>query len=153
MRGDLMAFTFDVQFDISSLEKQLEERFGIGSDAQYEWSRIVFDGSRPYMPKVTGTFENLSYLHSEPLFAQGELLYTGGAPFAHFLWEGILYVDPETGSAWAQAGATKIPTGTPLTFNQETNPLAGARWTERAANDLLPIWTEEMQKLIDRGVV
>ena len=150
-----MAFTFEVHFDVSGLEKQLEERFGIGSDAQYEWSRIVFDGSRPYMPKVTGMLENISYLHSEPLFAQGELLYTSGSPndYVGFLWNGILYVDPNTGSAWAQAGVTKIPTGTPLTFNQEANPLAGARWTERAANDNLPAWTEEMQKLIDRGVV
>ncbi|MCL2391988.1 MAG: hypothetical protein FWC66_05190 [Oscillospiraceae bacterium] len=140
-----------VQLDLAGVERYLGKRFGEGSAAQKEWSRIVFDGSRAYMPKVMGTFENLSYIHSEPVFDQGELAYPG--PMGRFLWEGILMVDPETGSAWAQRGGTKIPTGETLTFNQEANPQAGARWTERAANDLRKTWESEFQRMIESGIV
>ena len=137
----------EVTFDT----KGIEERFGIGSDAQREWSRIVFDGTRKYLPKVTGQFESLSYIHSEQVFDQGELVYPG--PYGHLLYEGIVYVDPETGSAWARPGVTKIKTDKELTYNQEANPLAGAKWVERAADDLLPVWEADMQRMIDRGLV
>jgi len=136
----------DVTFDV----KGLEERFGLGSEAQREWSRIVFDGARKYMPKITGQFEDLSSMHSEPVFDQGELVYPG--PYGHYLYEGILYVDPDTGSAWARPGVTKVPTGLALTFNQETNPVQ-ARWVERAAADNLPAWETQLQKMIDGGYV
>jgi len=136
-----------VEFDA----KGIESRFGPGSEAQREWSRIVFDGTRKYLPKVTGQFENLSYMHSEPLFDQGELVYPG--PYGHFLFQGIVYVDPDTGSAWARAGTTKVPIAAELTFNQETNPLAGANWVARAAADLRPVWEAQLQVMIDRGYV
>jgi len=146
-----MALDFAVTFDPKGLEQQLSSRFGSGSNAQYEWSRIVFDGSIPYMPMVTGTLIKLSRAHSEPVMEYGELVYPG--PYGHYLWEGILYVDPDTGSAWARAGVTKVPTGKPLEYNPEANPLAGARWTERAAADLMPVWEAQMQRMIEAGRV
>lgn len=142
-------FTLEVEFNTEQLVEQLHETFGVGGVAQYTWSRIVFDGSEPYMPMVTATFRNLSKSHSESLMAEGELVYPG--PFAHYLWIGILYVDPETGSAWARKGVTKVPTGQMLTYNQEANPNAGARWVERAMTDNYAQWVEEMQNHADAG--
>ena len=158
-------FTFDVVFDAKGLENQLEERFGIGSDAQYRWSEIVFNDSIPYMPAVTGTFINQCYLLSEPLFDQGELLYAAGDAnhgYAHYLWEGILYVDPDYGKGafynpdfgfWSRPGVSKVPTSKPLEYNDGVNDDAGPRWVERAAADLYPRWVSEMQGLIDAGKV
>jgi len=148
---------FEVTFDLSTIERALDERFGEGSAAQYEWSRIVFNGSREYMPHLTGMLEDLSYMHSEPLFDKGELKYSAvaeGTDYAHYLWQGILYVDPVTGSAWARAGVTKVPTGKELNYSQmDGHPNAGARWVERAAADLYSTWVQDMQNLIDSGVV
>lgn len=48
-------------------------------------------------------------------------------PYAHYMYEGILYVDPETGSSWAKKGATKIPTSKQLHYN---TPGTGHYWDE-----------------------
>ena len=151
-------FDINVTFDIKPIEDMLNETFGDGGVAQYTWSRIVFDNSVPYMPALTGNFIHRSMAVSEPLFAHGELVYPG--PFAHYLWEGILYVDPETGKAayfsenygfWSRPGVAKVPTDMPLEYTTNLNEAAGARWTERAAADLMPKWEAEMQEYVDRG--
>jgi len=156
--GDGMPFQASINFNAKGLEQKLKADFGPGSDAQYTWSRIVFDGSVPYMPMVTGTFINLSQAHSEPLMDQGELMYPG--PYAHYLWEGVLYVDPEYGKGaffsedygfWSRPGITKVPTDIRLNFNQEANPNAGPRWVERATADNRPAWVAEMQRHADAG--
>ena len=72
-----MNFNFKVNFDASGLAGNLEDRFGKGSDAQYWWSSIVFEGSRKYLPKVTGILESVSYAHSEPDYADGFIVYGG----------------------------------------------------------------------------
>jgi len=151
-------FTFDVVFDAKGLENQLEERFGIGSPAQTAWDEIVFDGSTDYMPMVTGTFINLSRASTD--FGSGELTYPG--PHGNYLWEGILYVDPDYGKGafynpdfgfWSRPGVSKVPTSKPLKYNNEANEKAGSRWVEKAAADLYPRWVSEMQGLIDKGIV
>ena len=149
-------FSFSVEFDASGPEGQIAEDFGIGSPAQKTWDRIVFDGSTPYMPMVTGTFINQSI--SATNFGSGELVYPG--PFAHYLWMGILYVDPEYGKGaffdpdlgfWSRPGVTKVPSGRELEFNKEANPNADPRWVERAAADNYPQWEAEMQRHADAG--
>ena len=153
-----MKIKLSISFDGEKMANELIRDFGEGSDAQYTWSRIVFDGSVPYMPMVTRTLINLSQAASEPLMEKGELLYPG--PYAHYLWEGVLYIDPEYGKGaffnedygfWSRPGITKIPTDIPLSFNQEANPNAGPKWVERAESDLGSSWLEEMQRHADAG--
>lgn len=50
------------------------------------------------------------------------------SPYAHYQYEGILYVDPETGSSWARKDTTKVPTSTPLTYH---TPGTGHHWDKR----------------------
>ena len=136
-----MPFKATVTFDTKGLQGYLDGRFGVGSDAQYEWSKIVFNGSEKYIPFLTGDFRNRSIAASEPLFAQGELLYPG--PYAQYLWHGF-----------AMEGTPRRVTDRPLQYTQkEGHGLAGAQWTDRAANDNLPAWEAEMQGLIDNGRV
>jgi hypothetical protein len=142
-------FKFTIEFDTTQLENQLSTLFGKGSDAQYTWSKIVFDGSVPYMPMLNAMLIDNSMAASEQTMADGYLIYPG--VYAHFLWEGLLYIDPDTGSAWARLGVTKERTETPLEYTLDHNPLAGARWVERAAADNLPKWIAEMQRHSDAG--
>jgi hypothetical protein len=146
-----MGLKIKVEFDFSKLEKSLIERFSVGSKAQELWSNIVFYGSAPYMPHVSGTFIKLSEAASIRLFKSGYLLYP--TQYAHYLWEGILMVDPETGSAWAQKGATKIYTSEELNFNRETNPKATKQWVIAARNENLELWLKEFEAAIKRGAV
>lgn len=57
-------------------------------------------------------------------------------PYAHFQWEGIVFVD-DRGSAYAKQNHSKHPTGTPLKYNRNPDgtprqsvhhPLATSHW-------------------------
>ena len=54
------------------------------------------------------------------------------SPYAHYQWAGELYVGPTTGSSWAEHGEIKIPTGKPLEYSKEQNPLATSHWEQPA---------------------
>lgn len=60
------------------------------------------------------------------------------SPYAHYIYEGILYVDPETGSAWARKDATKVPTGKSLTYHTAGT---GDHWDKR-------MWSVERDQVI-----
>lgn len=53
------------------------------------------------------------------------------SPYAHYIWEGELYLT-EDARSFAEAGETKVPTGIPLSYSLEQNPLAQAHWEEPA---------------------
>ena len=62
---------------------------------------------------------------------------TYNSPYAHYQWMGKLYVDPITLKGafydsnygfWSRPGVSKIPTGIPLNYSKEQNPLATSHW-------------------------
>ena len=61
------------------------------------------------------------------------------SPYAHYIYEGILYVDPETGSSWARKDVIKVPTSKMLKYH---TPGTGRHW------DKLML-SAEKQELID----
>ena len=59
------------------------------------------------------------------------------SPYAHYQYEGKVYVDPSTGKAaftngeglyWSRRGVGKIVTGRNLTYNTFRHPLATSHW-------------------------
>ena len=143
-------FKFTVQADVSKLTDKITKDFAPGGAVQNLWDETVFTGSVPYMPMVTGTLINLS--RASTVMGSGELIYPG--PHSHYLWEGVLYVDPVYGKGafydpvygfWSRPGITKVPSEKELEFNKESNPDAGPRWVERAANDNMPTWIESLK--------
>lgn len=48
---------------------------------------------------------------------EGDNYISYNSPYAHYVYEGILYVDPETGSSWARKDVTKVPTGKELVYH------------------------------------
>lgn len=54
------------------------------------------------------------------------------APYAHYQWEGKLYVSPSTGSPWARPGEVKVRTERNLEYSTEQNPLATSHWEKKA---------------------
>lgn len=70
-------------------------------------------------------------------------------PYAHYLHEGILYVSPTTGSAWAKKNEIKVPTGKELTYAGA--PMRGKKFFDRMKADHKDDILQAAQKLIDRG--
>lgn len=50
------------------------------------------------------------------------------SPYAHYQYEGILYVSSRTGSSWASAGEYKVPTDKQLEYSKARHPLATSHW-------------------------
>jgi len=131
-----------VTFDTSRIEQSLNNRFGLGSEAQRAWSMIVFDGSAPYMPLNTGRFMQHSEMESIFIADQGEIVYVAPPEYDYpylpmFLWTG------------QSLQGTRIIKN----YTTSTNAKAGGHWVTRARNDMFPKWREQFQELIDSGKV
>lgn len=70
-------------------------------------------------------------------------------PYAHYLHEGILYVSPTTGSAWAKKDEIKIPTDRELTYAGA--PMRGKKFFDRMKADHRGDIVKAAQALIDKG--
>lgn len=137
-----MPLTTSITVHLDGVNDALDRRFGYGSKGQAAWSEIVFDESADYVPFKEGGFFEHSRTVSEPLFAQGELLYQAPPDLGYdylprFLWDGR-----------SRHGAIIIKN-----YTTTTHALAGGQWAERAKNDRLPIMAARMQEKIDRGDV
>ena len=140
-----MRLKADATIKLSALQQKLEERFGLGSRAQEEWSKTVWEGSAPYMPMDTGAFIAHSWEVSRPLFAEGELVYQPppGVDYPYlprFLWTG-------------QSEGVKGPPKIIQNYTQSTNAKAGGQWTTRAANDFKPVWLANFQAKVSSGEI
>ena len=105
-------------YEANIRDKVRTDRFG--RFVANEWKRLI----HPYTPRDTGVLMETAKIR--PF----EIEYI--QPYSHYMYEGILYVDPDTGSSWAEFGATKIPTDTLLKY-QKNNPFATDHWDKKAA--------------------
>ena len=101
------------------LAKVTSDKFGLV--VSNEWKRLI----NKYTPRNTGMLMNTVEL----LPFQIKYLES----YAHYMYEGTLYVSPTTGSSWAEFGEEKVPTGTNLTYSTSENPYATDHWDTKAA--------------------
>lgn len=106
-------------------------------------AQTVLDDINEYVPDDQGQLVNSSEIHSDVL--RGELVWA--APYARYLYHGVLMVDPKTGSAWAREGQTKVVASpeVQLKFDKSKSPKAGSHWCERAYADKHDEWQEKYQ--------
>lgn len=99
-----------------------------------------------YMPRrQAGELEHMMVLST--VIGSGEINTPG--PYAHYLYEGILYVSPTTGSAWAKKNEIKVPTGKELTYTGA--PMRGKKWFERMKADHKEDILRAAQAMSSRG--
>lgn len=99
-----------------------------------------------YMPhRQAGELEHMMVLST--VIGSGEIDTPG--PYAHYLYEGILYVSPTTGSAWAKKNEIKVPTGKELTYAGA--PMRGKKWFERMKADHKEDILRAAQAMSNRG--
>lgn len=83
-----------------------------------------------YMPRrQAGELEHMMILAT--VIGSGQIYIPG--PYAHYLHEGILYVSPTTGSAWAKKNEIKVPTDRELTYAGA--PMRGKKFFDRMKAD------------------
>lgn len=100
-------------------QKVTNDKFG--KALANEWARLI----QPYVPRSTGQL--MQNITLKPF----EITYD--SVYAHYMYEEILYVDPVTGSPWADFGKQKVPTGQNLTYRTNLNPFATDHWDKKAA--------------------
>lgn len=136
-----------VEFNISTAET-IKRNHGLQSGGSVqklvdgECMRYMGD----YMPRrQAGELQHMMVMAT--VIGSGQIDIPG--PYAHYLHEGILYVSPTTGSAWAKKNEIKIPTDQELTYAGA--PMRGKKFFDRMKADHKDDILQAAQALIDRG--
>ena len=99
-----------------------------------------------YMPRrQAGELEHMMVLST--VIGSGQIDIPG--PYAHYLHEGLLYVSPTTGSAWAKKKEIKIPTDRELAYAGA--PMRGKKFFDRMKADHREDIIKAAQALINKG--
>lgn len=76
------------------------------------------------------------------------IIYLG--PYAHYLYVGKLYVDPQTGSSYAPYGGTKVATDKNLVFSKAVHGDAQSHWFEASKAENMEKWVRVADKAVKR---
>ena len=118
---------FDGVFEWSpAAQPEWEEKF---HKVQAAVDQAVLKHSTPYIPLDTGKLFQSGVQGTK--VGSGEVVWQG--PYARYLYYGILYVSPTTGSSWAKEGEKKIPTNQELKYHGDGK--RGKLWFERMKAD------------------
>ena len=101
----------------------------------------VAKDTEPFAPAQTRSMVNRVQVDGSTI------IYPG--PYARYLYYGKLMIDPNTGSAWATKGATKIVTGKNLNISTAVHGKAQSHWFEASKAQNLPKWLKSAKKLMD----
>lgn len=99
--------------------------------------------TRPYVPMRTGSLDTRTKV------VGNKIIYPG--PYARFLYNGLLMVDPNTGSPFAQKGVTKVATDKPLQYTKDFHKNAQAFWFEASKAQNLEKWKRVAEKAVKNG--
>lgn len=95
-------------------------------------ANVMAADTRKYVPAMTESFDNRTRVDGDTI------IYPG--PYARFLYYGKLMIDPNTGSAWAPKGATKVVTGKDLNISKAVHGKAQSHWFEASKAQNLEKW-------------
>ena len=111
------------------LMKKLQQA---GPRAAHAVAVQVEKDTEPFVPARTKSLANRTQV------VDGSVIYPG--PYARFLYNGKLMIDPDTGSAWARKGATKVVTGKDLNISTAVHSQAQSHWFEASKAQNMEKW-------------
>lgn len=121
---------FKIELNLDRFAKQF-------ADAQQWLGDRVLEDCKPFMPHLTGSQQQRSYVES----SGRKVIFPG--PYARFLYMGKVMVDPDTGSPWARKGVQKVVTERPLTYS---SPSATDHWFDTAKAQYGEYWVEGIKR-------
>lgn len=131
-----------VGLDLDTASMLAQFNLEAGGLVQQAIDKAVIDWDLQYVPWETGTLAKSPYSVTE--IGSGEVVYPG--PYARYQYYGEVYgpnipiFEDDTGepTGWfSPPGQKKHPTGRPLQYSVDVNPLAGSYWFERMKADHL----------------
>lgn len=143
--------TYKVDLKLSSWNRTLA-RHGLEKDGPVQafFTNELFRASSPYTPFRAGVLLGTAQVDPSSI--------TYITPYAHYLWEGKLMVDPlyKKGAFydplygfWSRPGIQKELTNKELKF--QGAPLRGSKWVERAWIDHKQAIIKSTQRFVDEG--
>lgn len=96
----------------------------------------------PFVPALTGS------LAERTRVVGNAIIYPG--PYARFLYNGKVMVDPNTGSTYAPKGGTKVLTDRNLVFTKTMHPQAQSHWFEASKAQNLDKWLRVAEKAVKK---
>lgn len=123
----------------------IPERLKAASEkAEHTVAIQVQKNTSPYVPFLTGSLDQRTRVDGS------EVIYPG--PYARYLYHGKVMVDPETGSAYAPKGGTKVVTDKDLVFNKAMHSQAQAYWFEASKAENMDKWLRVADKAVKRDI-
>lgn len=118
----------------------MEKLHEAGSKAEHAVAVQIEKDTEPFVPSQTKSLVNRTQV------VDGQIIYPG--PYARFLYNGKLMIDPDTGSAWARKGATKVVTGKNLNISTAVHSQAQAHWFDASKAQNLDKWKRVAEKAV-----
>lgn len=123
----------------------IPERLKAASEkAEHTVAIQVQKDTSPYVPFLTGSLDQRTRVDGS------EVIYPG--PYARYLYHGKVMVDPETGSAYAPKGGTKVVIDKDLIFNKAMHSQAQAYWFEASKAENMDKWLRVADKAVKRDI-
>lgn len=113
-----------------------------GPRAEHAVAVQIESDTEPFVPALTKSLVDRTQV------VDGTVIYPG--PYARFLYNGKLMIDPDTGSAWAPKGATKVVTEKDLDIKTDVHSQAQSHWFEASKAQNMEKWTRVAGRAIDR---
>lgn len=124
-----------------------------GFEANGKTQLFVTEQARAYMEPYVPVLSHFLRNNVEIVNQGRGLKYPG--PYAHYQYEGQLYVDPVTGKGafysedhgfWSRPGVEKVPSGRPLKYR---DPMASAHWDRAMMRNRGRAFIKSIQKWVD----
>lgn len=125
---------------LAALKKRMQRN---ASFAECEVANAVAQNTVPFVPA-----RNLVLTERTQVF-KNFIIYPD--PYAHYLYRGILYVNPVNGSSWVRKGKRKVPTSKPLKISRAVHPKAQSKWLEASKKHNLKKWKRVAAKAVKHG--
>ena len=103
----------------------------------------ILKDTEQFVPALTGSMSSRDRVQGDTI------VYPG--PYAQFLWNGFVMVDPDTGSPWARPGASKVVTGRSLVFTRAMHGQAQSHWMDASKAVNMAKWEKTFKEAILRG--
>ena len=119
---------------------EIEKRLGFeeGGRMHKRFAELCMRYMEQYVPKGdTGNLRRKAHIEGT------DIVYPG--PYAHYMYQGKLWVDPLTGSSWARKGVKKVPTDIDLKYHE---PGTGHHWDRRMVSANMDDITKTLEKEI-----
>lgn len=135
-------FTVDTKKFARDLKRVDQRMRFAGEGVEHALAVQMAKDTEPYVPALTKSLVNRTIVQDDTI------IYPG--PYARFLYNGKLMIDPNTGSAWAPKGATKVVTGKDLNISTAVHGKAQSHWFEASKAQNLPKWRNVAGRAMQR---